>query len=43
MHLVSAYATEGGIVLAQRATEGKGGELAVLPGLLDGSTSRAAW
>jgi predicted transposase YbfD/YdcC len=36
LHLVSAYATEGGIVLAQRATEGKGGELAVLPGLLDG-------
>jgi predicted transposase YbfD/YdcC len=33
---VSAYATEGGIVLAQRATESKGGELAVLPGLLDG-------
>ena len=36
LHLVSAYATEDGIVLAQRATEGKGGELAVLPGLLDG-------
>src|SRR6059058_5760943 len=36
LHLVSAYATEGGIVLAQRATEGKGGELAVLPDLLDG-------
>src|SRR3954453_11161734 len=36
LHLVSAYATEGGIVLAQRATETKGGELAVLPGLLDG-------
>jgi predicted transposase YbfD/YdcC len=36
LHLVSAYATEGGIVLAQRATESKGGELAVLPGLLDG-------
>src|SRR3954453_16113993 len=34
--LVSAYATEGGIVLAQRATETKGGELAVLPELLDG-------
>src|SRR3982750_2468863 len=31
LHLVSAYATEGGIVLAQRATESKGGELAVLP------------
>jgi hypothetical protein len=36
LHLVSAYATEGGIALAQRATEGKGGELAVLPDLLDG-------
>jgi predicted transposase YbfD/YdcC len=36
LHLVSAYATERGIVLAQRATETKGGELAVLPGLLDG-------
>src|ERR687886_2216670 len=36
LHLVSAYATEDGIVLAQRAAEGKGGELAVLPGLLGG-------
>jgi hypothetical protein len=36
LHLVSAYATEGGIVLAQRATDTKGGELAVLPDLLDG-------
>src|ERR687884_2204743 len=36
LHLVSAYATEGGIVLAQRAAEGKGGELAVLPDLLHG-------
>src|SRR3954466_2773222 len=36
LHLVSAYATEGGIVLAQRATEGKGGELAIIPDLLDG-------
>jgi predicted transposase YbfD/YdcC len=36
LHLVSAYATEGGIVLAQRATETKGGELAVIPELLDG-------
>src|SRR3954466_14243511 len=35
-HLVSAYATEGGIALAQRATETEGGELAVLPDLLDG-------
>src|SRR4051794_32199303 len=36
LHLVSAYATGGGIVLAQRATEAEGGELAVLPELLDG-------
>jgi predicted transposase YbfD/YdcC len=36
LHLVSAYATEGGIALARRATETKGGELAVPPDLLDG-------
>src|SRR5690349_18457816 len=36
LHLVSAYATEGGIVLAQRAAEEKKGELTVLPELLDG-------
>src|SRR3954452_11517586 len=36
LHLVSAYATEGGIVLAQRAAETEGGELAVIPELLDG-------
>jgi predicted transposase YbfD/YdcC len=36
LHLVSAYATEGGLVLAQRATEEKRGELTVLPDLLDG-------
>ncbi len=36
LHLVSAYATEHGLVLAQRATEAKGGELALLPELLDG-------
>ena len=36
LHLVSAYATEDGLVLAQRATEDKGGERAVLPELLDG-------
>src|ERR687885_438651 len=36
LHLVSAYATEGGLALAQRAAEGKGGEPAVLPDLLDG-------
>src|SRR5919205_3493487 len=36
LHLVSAYATEHGIVLAQRAAEEKKGELTVLPELLDG-------
>src|SRR5436305_11747272 len=36
LHLVSAYATEHGLVLAQRAAEGKGGELAAPPALLDG-------
>jgi DDE_Tnp_1-associated/Transposase DDE domain len=36
LHLVSAYATERGLVLAQRAAEARGGELAVLPELLDG-------
>ncbi len=36
LHLVSAYATEGGLVLAQRATEERRGELAVLPDLLNG-------
>ncbi len=35
-HLVSAYAAEGGLVLAQRAAESKGGELAAIPDLLDG-------
>jgi predicted transposase YbfD/YdcC len=36
LHLVSAYATEHGLVLAQHATEAKRGELSVLPDLLDG-------
>jgi predicted transposase YbfD/YdcC len=36
LHLVSAYATEGGLVLAQRAAESKGGEPAAIPDLLDG-------
>ena len=36
LHLVSAYATEHGLVLAQRATETKGGELGIIPDLLDG-------
>ncbi len=36
LHLVSAFATEPGLVLAQRTAGSKGGELAVLPDLLDG-------
>src|SRR5919205_204858 len=36
LHLVSACATEHGLVLAQRAAETKGGELGVIPELLDG-------
>jgi hypothetical protein len=36
LHLVSAYATEHGVVLAQRATPDKRGELTVLPEILDG-------
>jgi predicted transposase YbfD/YdcC len=36
LHLVSAYATEHGLVLAQQAVEEKRGELTVLPELLDG-------
>ena len=36
LHLVSAYATEHGLVLAQRAAEEKKGELTILPELLDG-------
>jgi hypothetical protein len=35
LHLVSAYATGRGLVLAQRAVDDKGGEPAVLPPLLD--------
>src|SRR4051812_19119879 len=36
LHLVSAFAVEHGLVLAQRAAEEKKGELSVLPDLLDG-------
>jgi predicted transposase YbfD/YdcC len=36
LHLVSAYATGHGLVLAQRAAEEKRGELTALPELLDG-------
>src|SRR3954468_9456013 len=36
LHLVSAFAVERGLVLAQRTTDAKRGELSVLPSLLDG-------
>lgn len=36
LHLVSAFATERGLVLAQRATDEMGGELAAVPAVLDG-------
>src|SRR3954462_2270649 len=36
LHLVSAFAVEHGLVLAQRATDARRGELSVLPSLLDG-------
>jgi predicted transposase YbfD/YdcC len=36
LHLVSAFAVEHGLVLAQRAADAKRGELTVLPDLLDG-------
>src|SRR4051812_32262707 len=36
LHLVSAFAVEHGLVLAQRATDAKCGELSMLPELLDG-------
>ena len=36
LHLVSAYATGRGLVLAQRATPDKRGEVTVLPEILDG-------
>ena len=43
LHLVSAFAVEHGLVLAQRATEAKGGELAVLPTCSTAWTCAAAW
>ena len=46
LHLVSAFAVEHGLVLAQRATDAKRGELTVLPSLLDGLDlrgCRSAW
>src|SRR3954453_18868978 len=41
LHLVSAFAVEHGLVLAQRATDAKSGELMVLPDLLDGLDLRS--
>jgi predicted transposase YbfD/YdcC len=35
LHLVSAYATEAGLVLAQRAVDGKSNEITAVPELLD--------
>ena len=35
LHLVSAYATEAGLVLAQRAVDGKSNEITAIPALLD--------
>jgi predicted transposase YbfD/YdcC len=35
LHVVSAYATEAGLVLAQRAVEGKSNEITAIPELLD--------
>jgi predicted transposase YbfD/YdcC len=35
LHLVSAYATEAGLVLAQRAVDGKSNEITTIPELLD--------
>lgn len=42
LHVVTAYATARGLVLAQRAVDDKGGEPAVLPALLDGPPLTAA-
>jgi predicted transposase YbfD/YdcC len=41
LHLVSAFAVEHGLVLAQRAADAKRGELTVLPDLLDGLDLRS--
>jgi predicted transposase YbfD/YdcC len=35
LHLISAYATEAGLVLAQRAVDGKSNEITAIPELLD--------
>ena len=43
LHLVSAFAVEHGLVLAQRATDAKRGELTVLPNLPTAWTCEAAW
>ena len=42
LHLVSAFATRSGLVLAQRRVADKGGEPAVLPDLLTGLDLRGA-
>jgi len=35
LHLISAYTTEAGVVLAQRAVDGKSNEITAIPELLD--------
>ena len=42
LHLVSAYATEAGLVLAQRAVDGKSNEITAIPELLDMLTLKGA-
>ena len=41
LHLVSAYATGAGLVLAQRAVEGKSNEITAIPELLDMASAMA--
>ncbi len=42
LHLVSAYATQAGLVLAQRAVDGKSNEITAIPELLDMLTLKGA-
>ncbi len=42
LHLVSAYATEAGLVLAQQAVDGKSNEITAIPELLDMLTLKGA-
>jgi len=42
LHLISAYATEAGLVLAQRAVDGKSNEITAIPELLDMLTLEGA-